>query len=119
MIAMIWDLLVYHFGKGGGEGLTQFQNQLDAVERPTPRDRIGSGKISPMTTQATGPQVEANMLMFMQINAIIADVADLLFGSVPWVLPAVTPTMPTMYWEMTIPVPPKMRRLRRPTRSTR
>jgi len=29
-----------------------FQSQLDAVERPTPRERIGSGKISPITIQA-------------------------------------------------------------------
>jgi len=29
-----------------------FQSQLDAVERPTPRERIGRGKISPMTIHA-------------------------------------------------------------------
>jgi hypothetical protein len=28
--------------------MMQFQNQLLAVERPTPRDRIGRGKISPI-----------------------------------------------------------------------
>jgi hypothetical protein len=30
----------------------QFQSQFEAVAKPTPRERIGSGKISPMTTQA-------------------------------------------------------------------
>jgi len=36
---------------------------LEAVERPTPRERMGMGKISPMTTQAPGPQVEAKKKM--------------------------------------------------------
>jgi hypothetical protein len=36
-----------------------FHSQFEAVERPTPRDRIGSGKISPMTIHAPGPHVEA------------------------------------------------------------
>lgn len=31
-----------------------FHNQFEAVERPTPRDRIGRGKVSPITTQAVG-----------------------------------------------------------------
>ena len=56
----------------GHKRLTQFQNQLDAVERPIPRDRMGSGKISPMTTQAAGPQVEAKKKMLMQMKAIMA-----------------------------------------------
>ena len=38
---------------------TQFHSQLLAVDSATPRERIGSGKISPITTQAPGPQVEA------------------------------------------------------------
>jgi hypothetical protein len=42
---------------------TQFHNQLEAVERPTPRDRMGMGKISPMMTQAPGPQVVAKKAM--------------------------------------------------------
>jgi hypothetical protein len=37
--------------------------QHEEVDRPTPRDRIGMGKISPMTTQAPGPQVEAKKKM--------------------------------------------------------
>ena len=37
--------------------------QLEAVERPTPRERIGSGKISPITTHAAGPQVVAKKKM--------------------------------------------------------
>ena len=60
------------------EGLTQFQNQLEDVERPTPRERIGRGKTSPMTTHAHGPHVDANIEMLMQMKAIIADTADLL-----------------------------------------
>jgi len=51
--------------------IMQFQNQLDEVERPTPRDLIGSGKISPITTHAQGPQVEANIEMLMQMKAIM------------------------------------------------
>jgi uncharacterized heparinase superfamily protein len=40
--------------------IIQFQNQLLAVESPTPRERMGSGNISPITTHAQGPQVDAN-----------------------------------------------------------
>jgi hypothetical protein len=32
--------------------MIQFQSQLEAVDKATPRDRIGRGKISPMRTQA-------------------------------------------------------------------
>ena len=38
------------WAKVGKWRLTQFQNQLEAVERPTPRERMGSGKISPTMT---------------------------------------------------------------------
>jgi hypothetical protein len=38
--------------------MIQFQNQLDEVDRPTPRDRMGRGKTSPMTTHAHGPHCE-------------------------------------------------------------
>lgn len=64
--------------KGGGIH-TQFQNQLEAVERPTPRERIGNGKISPTTTQAAGPHEMAKVATFRQINATIAAIAELLF----------------------------------------
>ena len=67
---------------------TQFQNQLDEVERPTPRERMGSGSISPITTQAQGPQVAAKKEMLKQMKAIIIDTALLLFCDS---LPAVTP----------------------------
>lgn len=60
----------------------------------------------------------ANMVMLMQMNATIAETADLLKDPSALAFPAVSPIIPTMYWEMTIPVPPKMRRLRRPTLST-
>ena len=45
-----------------------FQSQFDEVERATPRARMGKGKISPMRTQAPGPQVEAKNEMKMAIN---------------------------------------------------
>jgi len=47
-----------------------FQSQLEEVERATPRDRIGSAKTSPITTQAPGPQVEAKKKMKIQMKAI-------------------------------------------------
>ena len=59
--------------------LTQFQNQLDAVERPTPRERIGSGKISPTTTHAEGPHDIAKQDILRQMKAIIAEMAAVLF----------------------------------------
>ena len=59
--------------------LTQFQNQLDAVERPTPRERIGRGKISPTTTHAEGPHVIAKQDILRQMKAIIAEMAAVLF----------------------------------------
>jgi hypothetical protein len=69
------------------------------------------------TTHAQGPHVDANMLMLMQMKAIMAETAAL-FVSAPLSWPTVTPTMPTIYWEMTIPVPPKINKLRRPNLST-
>ena len=60
-------------------GLTQFQNQLDAVERPTPRERIGRGKISPTTTHGEGPHVIAKQDILRQMKAIIAEMAAVLF----------------------------------------
>lgn len=95
--------------------LTQFQNQLDEVEIPTPRDLIGRGKISPITTHAHGPQVAAKKEMLKQMKAIIAETAAEFFADC---LPAVTPMIPTMNCMMTIPVPPMIRILRRPKRST-
>ena len=76
------------------KGHTQFQNQLLAVDNPTPRERIGSGKISPITTQAQGPHVAAKKEMLKQMKAIIADTAAWLCLDS---FPAVTPMMPTMY----------------------
>ena len=49
-----------------------FQSQFDAVESATPRDRIGSGKISPMTTHAPGPQVVAKKKMKIAMKATCA-----------------------------------------------
>jgi hypothetical protein len=39
--------------------IMQFQSQLDAVESPIARARIGIGKISPTIDQDAGPQVVA------------------------------------------------------------
>lgn len=58
--------------------LTVFQSQLDAVDKATPRERIGSGKISPMTIHAPGPQVEAKKKMKIAMNAIWAFTAEML-----------------------------------------
>ena len=44
-------------------GPTQFHSQLEEVDKATPRARIGSGKISPISTQAPGPQVVAKKKM--------------------------------------------------------
>ena len=52
----------FHF-EGFKKRLTQFHSQLEAVDKATPRDRMGRGKTSPMTTQAPGPHVEAKKKM--------------------------------------------------------
>jgi hypothetical protein len=93
--------------------LTQFQNQLLAVDRPTPRDRIASGKISPTMIHAAGPHVMANIEMLMQMNATMHRTAE---GSP--CLPAVTPIVPTMSCEIAMQEPPMSKILRRPKRST-
>lgn len=49
-------------GCGGRSARRKKHTQLLAVERATPRARIGRGKISPIKTQAPGPQVEAKQL---------------------------------------------------------
>jgi len=57
-----------------------FHSQLDEVLRATPRDRTGKGKISPMTIQAPGPQVEAKKKMKKQMKATCALTAGMLFA---------------------------------------
>ena len=47
-----------------------FQSQLEAVDRATPRERMGRGKTSPIRTQAPGPQVVAKKKMKMAMKAI-------------------------------------------------
>jgi hypothetical protein len=93
--------------------LTVFQSQLEAVERPTPRDRTGRGKISPIKIQAPGPHVEAKKKMKMAIKAIWALTAEMLFALLSpaafkwvWLKPAVTPMMATRNWQMSIPRAP-------------
>ena len=58
MIVMIYKMLVGDC-KGKVGARTQFHSQFEAVDSATPRDRIGRGKTSPITTQAPGPQVVA------------------------------------------------------------
>lgn len=43
--------------------MAKFQSQLEAVERDMALARIPSGKISPVTTHAIGPQVAAKKAM--------------------------------------------------------
>lgn len=108
-----------------------FHNQLEAVERPTPRDLMGSGKISPMTIQAPGPQVEAKKKMKMAMKEICALTAEILLAresvfvgsdgsGMSWVRlnPTVTPTMATMNWQTVMARAPHTNRGRRPKRST-
>jgi hypothetical protein len=57
-----------------------FHSQLDAVEVPTPRERIGNGKISPMRIHAPGPQVEAKKKMKIAMKAICAFTAEMLLA---------------------------------------
>lgn len=58
-----------------------FQSQLEAVERATPRERMGRGKISPMSTHAPGPHVEAKKKMKMAMKAIWALTAGMLLAT--------------------------------------
>jgi len=82
-----------------------FQSQLEAVDKATLRDRTGRGKISPMTIQAPGPQVEAKKKMKIAMKEICALTAALLLASDVvgslglgwvWLNPTVTPIMATM-----------------------
>lgn len=80
-----------------------FHSQLEAVDKATPRDRMGKGKISPIKTQAPGPQVEAKKKMKMAIKATWVLTAAMLLATVsPAALvvsllkPTVTPTMAMM-----------------------
>jgi hypothetical protein len=43
--------------------MAKFQSQLEATERDMALARTLRGKISPVMTQATGPQVEAKKAM--------------------------------------------------------
>lgn len=51
--------------------MIQFQSQFDAVDKATPRDRMGRGKTSPIKTQAPGPQVEAKKKMYWRGGAMM------------------------------------------------
>ena len=105
--------------------LTVFHNQLEAVDKPTPRDRMGRGKISPMRIQAPGPQVEAKKKMKMAMKAIWALTAEMLLARLTpsafrWVLlkPTETPMMATRNWQTSIPAAPMTISGRRPNFST-
>jgi hypothetical protein len=108
--------------------IMQFQSQLDAVESPMPRARIGSGKISPTMVQEAGPQVVAKKAMYMpsmllelnkqqlepfldiQMNAIIVLVAA-------WLPASTVPTIAMINWQTTIPKAPYRMSVRRPNLS--
>ena len=101
-----------------------FQSQLDEVESATPRERIGSGKISPIRTHAPGPQVEAKKKMYIAIKATCELTAETLLAMVApaasrcvLLNPTVIPTIATMNWQMSMPNAPQIRRGRRPKRS--
>jgi len=96
-----------------------FHSQLEAVDRATPRERMGSGKISPMTIHAPGPQVEAKKKIKMAMKEIWALTAEMLsasrtslVGSVllgsgwVWLKPTVTPMMATRNWQINMPAAP-------------
>lgn len=87
-------------------GHTQFQNQFDAVDSATPFDLMGSGKISPMTTHAAGPQLVAKKKIYKHTNATST-------MSLPPGL--VTPTPATMNSHMSMPMAPQMSMVRRPS----
>lgn len=104
-----------------------FHNQFDAVDKATPRDRIGRGKISPITIQAPGPQVDAKKKMKMAMNAICALTAEMLSAKLRsglagsgcvWLKPTVTPMMATRNWHINMPRAPQKRMVRRPNLST-
>lgn len=61
---------------------------------------MGRGNVSPMTTQAAGPQVEAKKKMDRQMNAIMAEVAETLEAG------AALPIIATMNWQINMPRPP-------------
>jgi hypothetical protein len=86
---------------------------------------MGSGKISPMTIQAPGPQVEAKKKMKMAMNAIWALTAEMLLARLSpfafrweWLNPTVTPMMATRNWQINMPKAPQTKRGRRPSFST-
>lgn len=59
----------FGLGEGARKSLREGRRltQLLAVLRPTPRLRMGRGKISPIKTQAPGPQVDAKKLFVSHI----------------------------------------------------
>lgn len=90
--------------------LTQFHNQLEAVDKATPLARIGSGKSSPMTTHAAGPHVEANPKIYTQTN-VISTLAEALDSG------AAVPTIATINSHAIMRTAPQMRSVRRPNLS--
>jgi len=91
-----WSVLTMY---GVMTAMMVFHSQFEAVDRATPRERMGSGKTSPMTicsmlalarhenphqlvvlTHAPGPHVEAKKKMKMAMNAIWALTAEMLLA---------------------------------------
>jgi hypothetical protein len=50
--------------------MMQFHREFEAVESAIPQARTGSGKISPMTTEAPGPRLLAKKKMYRPMNAV-------------------------------------------------
>ncbi len=112
--------------------LTQFQSQLEAVESATPRARMGSGNISPMTTHAAGPQVVAKKPIYRQVPALMQlDIVhpDVVEARGSWTYMSTllatvesgkaVPTAATMNSQTTMPAAPTSSSLRRPAVSTK
>lgn len=91
--------------------IAKLKSQFVAVVMERALARSLSGKSSPVTTQATGPQEQAKKKMYMQTNEM-----RILLATREAV---VIPTIATTNWAIHIPIAPMRRRLRRPIFSTR
>ena len=85
---------------------------MEAIERDMALARILRGKISPLTTQAMGPHVEAKKAIYIQTKATKT------FCPAVFSVEIVTPTMATKYSQKHIPAAPIKSDLLRPSLST-
>ena len=82
-----------------------------------PLARMERGKISPITTQATGPQEIGKNAMQKHTNAISTRRTVMLMWVRSLVLPEVTLMMAMMNSQIHVPIEPMRRRQRQPTGS--